>query len=312
MIIRHWILLLAFTVGVTNVRAQYDPSFSHYFDMETDYNPAAVGKQSQLNVTAGYALDLAGFEHNPQTAYAAVDMPFYALKTYHGGGVQFMNDKLGLFTHQRFALQYALKFRLFTGQISAGIQAGMISENFDGSKVDVEDANDPAFATTKLSGNILDFGAGLRYTHHSWYVGMSVMHLTSPLVSLGERHELQIDRTYYLTGGGNIKLRHPFLTIKPSFLMRTDMVTFRSDITARLIYSNDGKIMYGGLSYSPSNSVTALVGGSIHGVLVGYSYEVYTSAINPGNGSHEIFIGYQHEINLAKKGKALHKSVRIL
>ena len=162
-------------------------------------------------------------------------MPFYALKTYHGGGVQFMNDKLGLFTHQRFALQYALKFRLFTGQISAGIQAGMISENFDGSKVDVEDANDPAFATTKLSGNILDFGAGLRYTHHSWYVGMSVMHLTSPLVSLGERHELQIDRTYYLTGGGNIKLRHPFLTIKPSFLMRTDMLTFRSDITARLI-----------------------------------------------------------------------------
>jgi len=239
-------------------------------------------------------------------------MPFYALKTYHGCGVQFMNDKLGLFTHQRFALQYALKFRLFTGQISAGIQAGMISENFDGSKVDVEDANDPAFATTKLSGNILDLGAGLRYTNHSWYVGMSVMHLTSPLVSLGERHELQIDRTYYLTGGGNIKLRHPFLTIKPSFLMRTDMVTFRSDITARLIYSNDGKIMYGGLSYSPSNSVTALVGGSIHGVLVGYSYEVYTSAINPGNGSHEIFIGYQHEINLAKKGKALHKSVRIL
>lgn len=46
------------------------------FDMEPSYNPAAVGKQSQLNVTAAYALDLAGFEHNPQTAYIGADLPF--------------------------------------------------------------------------------------------------------------------------------------------------------------------------------------------------------------------------------------------
>lgn len=70
-------------------RAQYDPSFSHYFDMEASFNPAAVGKQSKVNVVAAYALDLAGFEHNPQTAYLSADMPFYALKTYHGVGVQF-------------------------------------------------------------------------------------------------------------------------------------------------------------------------------------------------------------------------------
>lgn len=51
--------------GVLEVRAQYDPSYSHYFDMEPSFNPAAVGKQSKLNVTAAYALDMAGFEHNP-------------------------------------------------------------------------------------------------------------------------------------------------------------------------------------------------------------------------------------------------------
>ena len=45
---------------------------------------------------------------------------------------------------------------------------------------------------------------------------------------------------------------------------------------------------------------------------MGYSYEMYTSAINPGNGSHELFIGYQMDLNLQKKGKNLHKSVRIL
>ena len=91
--------------GVLVSRAQYDPSFSHYFDMEPSYNPAAVGKQAKLNVTAAYALDMAGFEHNPRTMYLAADLPFYALKNYHGVGATMKNDQIGLFTHQRLNLQ---------------------------------------------------------------------------------------------------------------------------------------------------------------------------------------------------------------
>lgn len=309
---RNWIIVLLLMGVRLTSHAQYDPYFSHYFDMETSYNPGAVGKQPKINVTAAYAMDLAGFEHNPQTAYASADIPFYAMKTYHGAGVQLLNDKLGLFTHQKLALQYALKFKLFDGQMSTGVQVGMLSEGFDGSKIDLEDSGDPAFSTSTLNGNALDLCAGLYYTRRNLYVGVSVQHLTSPLVNLGETNELQIDRTYYLTGGYNIKLRNPFLTIKPSFMVRTDMTAYRADVTGRLVYTNDEKIMYGGIGYSPTNSVTVMVGGNFHGIMLGYSYEVYTSAINPGNGSHELFIGYQHDINLVKKGKNLHKSVRIL
>lgn len=79
--------------------------------MEPSYNPAAVGKQAKLNVTAAYALDMAGFEHNPRTMYLAADLPFYALKNYHGVGATMMNDQIGLFTHQRLSLQYAYKRR---------------------------------------------------------------------------------------------------------------------------------------------------------------------------------------------------------
>lgn len=303
-------LLLASLAGV--VKAQYDPSFSHYFDMETSFNPAAAGKQPKINVTAAYALDMAGFEHNPQTAYAAADMPFYALKNYHGVGLQFMNDKLGLFAHTRLAAQYAYKFRLFGGQMSAGLQAGLISEKFDGSRADLGDSSDPAFSSSQLSGNVVDLGAGIYYTLKEFYAGLAVQHVTAPLVSLGETNELQIDRTYYLSGGYNIKLRNPFLTIKPSMLVKTDWVGWRADITARLVYTHDDKLLYGGLSYSPTNSVTMLLGGSFHGIVLGYSYEFYTSGLNPGNGSHELFVGYQHDINLVKKGKNKHKSVRIL
>ena len=58
--------------------------------------------------------------------------------------------------------------------------------------------------------------------------------------------------------------------------------------------------------------MTFLIGGTFHGMVLGYSYEVYTSAVNPGNGSHELFVGYQMDINMVKKGKNKHKNVRIL
>lgn len=292
-------------------RAQYDVSFSHYFDMEPSFNAAAVGKQAKLNVTAAYAMAMAGFENNPQTMYAAADIPFIFAKGLHGAGVQFMNDKIGLFTHQRLAIQYAYKHKLFGGTISAGLSAGLLSEGFDGSKLDLGETGDNALPTSKVDGSGLDLGVGLYYTHGQWWAGASVQHVNSPTISL-ERSELKIEPTYYLTGGYNIKLRNPFLTVIPSMLVRYDGVAYRADITGRLVYKNDKKTMYGGLAYSPDNSVTFLFGGNVHGVILGYSYEMYTSAITPDNGSHELFLGYQMDINLIKKGKNKHKSVRIL
>ena len=280
--------------------------------MEPSFNPASVGKENVLNVAGAYALDFAGFEHNPNTFYVGADMPLYFLKSYHGVGLSMLNDKIGLFTHQRIAGQYAFRFKLFGGRLAAGIQAGLLMEKFDGSKLDVEDSNDPALPSSEVSGNSLDLGFGLYYTHKNWYAGASVQHITAPQIDLGETNEFKVDPSYYLTAGYNIKLRNPLISIPTSTLVRYDGVSWRGDITARVVYKNDKKMLYGGVSYSPTNSVTALIGGSFHGINIGYSYEVYTSAINPGNGSHELFVSYQTDINLQKKGRNKHKSVRFL
>ena len=299
-------------LAVSRAGAQYDVSFSHYWDLEPYFNPGSVGKQQKLNVTAAYALSFAGFENNPRSMYIGADMPLYFLKSHHGVGVSMLNDQIGLFTHQRLAVQYAYKHRLFGGMLSAGVQLGLLSEGFDGSKLDVEDSGDPALSGSDVNGSAFDVGFGLYYSRGPWYVGLSAQHVTSPLVELGETNELQIDPTYYLTGGYNIKLRNPFLTIHPSVLVRTDGVAWRGDVSGRLVYSNDKKVLYGGLSYSPTNSVTVLVGGRFHGIHIGYSYEVYTSGISIGNGSHELILGYQTDVNLFKKRRNKHKSVRIL
>ena len=293
-------------------KAQYDPSFSHYWAMEPSFNPAAVGKEQKLNVAGAYNMTLTGFEHNPKTMYIGADMPLYLLGAYHGVGLQVVNDEIGLFSHKKVGVQYAYKHKLLGGMISIGVQAGLLSENFNGSEVDTEMDGDDAFAKSEVTGTGFDFAAGLYYTHRNWYVGVSSQHLTAPVVELGETNELEIARSYYFTGGYNIRLRNPFLTIQTSVLGRTDGVAYRGDVSARLKYTHEKRVMYAGLSYSPTNSVTLLIGGYFHGIMLGYSYEAYTSAISLGNGSHELFVGYQTDINLFKKGRNRHQSVRIL
>lgn len=311
-VLRRLVVFIVALSALTAARAQYDPSFSHYWAMETSFNPAAAGKESKLNVAGAYNMTLTGFENNPRTMYIAADMPLSLLGGLHGVGLQLMNDDIGLFSHKRLGAQYAYKHKLLGGTISIGVQAGLLNEKFDGSKVDLDEESDPVFSKSEASGTGFDLDAGLYYSHRRWYVGVSVLHATAPIIELGETNELAVSRSFYFTGGYNIRLRNPFLTIQTSVLARTDGVGYRGDVTGRLKYTHEQRVMYAGLSYSPTNSVTLLLGGNFHGVMFGYSYEAYTGGISLGNGSHELFVGYQTDIDLGKKGRNRHQSVRIL
>ena len=251
---RFFFIVVVLVIVATKVRGQYDASFAHYWAMEPSFNPATVGKEAKLNVVGAYAIQMAGFEHNPNTMYAAADMPFYAMGKYHGVGVQLMNDAIGLFSHKRLSLQYAYQQRLFGGKLSLGVQAGMLGETFDGTKLDVEDTSDPAFTTTSVNGTGLDLSVGIYYQARNWYIGLSALHLNSPVVALGETNELSIAPTYYFTAGYNIRLNNPFLKVQTSVLGRTDGAAWRADATGRLKYEHDKKVMYAGLTYSPTNS----------------------------------------------------------
>ena len=308
---RKTTLLGVLLTVLVKVSAQQDVSFAHYWAMEPSFNPAAIGKTSLINVTGAYAMSMTGFENNPKTMFVAGDMPFYFMNGYHGVGLQLMSDDIGLFKHQRLTAQYAYKLSLLGGTLSIGVQASMLSEKFKGSELDLRE-DDPVLEKTDVTGTALDLAAGLYYQHRNWYAGLSVQHAMEPSVDLGEKAIIDIARTYYFTGGYNIRLHNPFFTIHPSVLARTDGVGYRVDVTARVKYSYEKRLLYAGVAYSPTNSVTALIGGNFHGISIGYSYEAYTSALSFKHGSHELFVGYQTELDLIKKGRNKHQSVRIL
>ena len=80
----------------------------------------------------------------------------------------------------------------------------------------------------------------------------------------------------------------------------------------QLEYANENKMLFIGASYSPTNSMALFLGGKFHGVVLSYSYEAYTSGVGFENGAHELVLSYELKLNLYKKGKNLHKSVRLL
>ena len=76
---KRFFFIVLLLIAAVKTWAQYDASFAHYWAMEPSFNPATVGKEAKLNIAGAYAIQLAGFEHNPNTMYAASDMPFYAM-----------------------------------------------------------------------------------------------------------------------------------------------------------------------------------------------------------------------------------------
>lgn len=294
------------------LRAQQEPVFAHYWLMETQFNPAAAGRTPQLSLTAAYQSHATGYEDAGGTMFAGADMAFQIGKTRHGVGVLFQNDTFGLFSHKRFSFQYAYHFKLFGGTLSIGAEADMLAESLDGSEADLEESDDPAFPTSEVTGSKLDVTAGLFFTHKSWYIGFGAQHLTAPTIYLGETNEYEVKSLFNLTGGYNIRTRNPFFTMAPSALLLYDGSEFRADITARLQFSKENRRIYGGLTYSPQHSVTGFVGGMFHGVDISYSYEANTSGLGLTSGQHEVTIGYRLDLDLGKKGKNIHRSVRYL
>lgn len=240
-IVHAMTVLVALTATGFKAWAQQDPAFVHYWQMEPQFNPAAVGRTPQLSITAALQTHASGYDDAGSTMYAGADMAFQLGKTRHGVGALFQNDEFGLFSHKRFSLQYAYHFKLWGGTLSVGAEADMLNESLNGSKAELGDANDPAFPTTDLSGSKFDASAGLYYAHRRWYVGFAMQHITAPTVMMGETNEYGVKSLYNLTAGYNIRLKNPFFTITPTTLLRYDGSAFRADITARVQYAHEKK-----------------------------------------------------------------------
>lgn len=311
--LRFWNILLGLVLGVNSAKAQWDVQFSDYTTLRSFYNPAVSGTDGLLNVVGAYSMQMVGYSGAPATMFVSADCPVYFLNPRHGAGLCFMSDKIGMFSTTKIGLQYAYNLKLGKRtRLAVGVQGALLSESINPADVELVDSNDPAFPSSTVSGSRFDLGGGIYFYHPKYYIGVSGQHLLAPTILMGERNEVSIDRVYYLMGGCNIKIKNTLFSLAPSFLVQSDMQSWREDVQCKVFMDYDGKKLYAGVGYSPSVSTTFLLGGSFHGISVGYSYQLYTSGIGAINGSHELVVSYQTDLDLFKKGRNGHKSVRWL
>lgn len=310
---RIWTSIVLLVACSLAVRAQWDVQFSDYTALKSFYNPAVSGTDGRLNVAATYSMQMVGYDDAPNTIYVGADLPVYFLNPHHGAGLSFFSDNAGIFTTTRIGLQYAYNLKVSQkGRLAVGVLGVMMSEKISSESLNIEENNDPAFPTSGAKGNKIDMGVGLYFYHPKLWLGASAQHLLAPTILMDRRYELEVPRMYYLMGGCNIKLKNTLLSLQPSFLVQSNMDRWREDVQCKVAYEKDEKRFYGGVGYSPNTSVTFLVGGMFHGINVGYNYQMYTSGVGLINGSHELVVGYQTDLDLFKKGRNKHKSVRWL
>ena len=311
---RKWLLtalLLVCTLG--RVQAQFDVHFTHYWEMKNFYNPAGAGADKKMKVYAAYSDQMSGFENNPKTILINIDAPIPFIRSDHNLGLGVVNDEIGRFENQHLYLNYAYGFKLFGGRLAIGAQAGLINCTFNNNGLIFgESSIDPAFPSGNADGNTVDFGAGLLYQHKYFYAGLSGIHLNSPMVLIGEKNEMEVDPYFNFMAGGNIPIKNTLLSVQPTLQVMTDFVGWRADITARGTYSYQGKEFFGGITYSPTVSVAFILGVEMMNITASYAYELFTSGVGAQNGSHDIFIGYKMDLEIFKKGKNKHNSIRIL
>jgi len=335
--------LIIFTVfvltGFHSSKAQFDTQLSNYWATVNYFNPACAGLTGDLEATFLNRMQWVGIEGAPRTTILTAQMPYSLFGKVHGVGASVYNDRSGLFSVSMYAGQYAWKKKMLKGDFSAGLQIGYINQSFDGTKVEIpdddyHDKNDEAIPASLVSGTSIDAAAGLFFSREKWFAGLSVNHILSPSINLTDMYVFEIPRSYYFIAGYNIQLSNPLLELRPSLLVKTmemsslyldgdslvekvETNTLKAmlrntqvDITLRMIYN---KLFWGGLSWRKGDALTFMLGGRFNMIEVGYAYDFPISQIiKESTGSHELFIRYTMEIDLNKKVKNKHKSVRIL
>ncbi len=303
------------------VNAQFDTQTSQYMFSPSGYNAAAVGETNKLVVSGQHRLHWLGMPKGGSTTIFNVNTPFKIAGQRQGVGINFVNDKVGLFENQMVYLQYAFKFKLGSASLSVGPQVGFISSGFHGDSIrgpEVsmgdyhEVGNDPAFPSTFIEGLGFDVGAGLWLSTKSLYAGLSYSHLNQPVIEWGDLHEYRPAGTIFFVAGYDYQLKNPKYIFKPSLFAKTDLASYQIEATTLMLINDQ---YWGGLSYRLGSAVVVLAGLHVgSGLKIGYSYDLPASQLIKASwGSHEIMITY--EINISRgdtSRRQSYKSIRIL
>lgn len=293
--------LLLLCVSCTISVGQQYPVFTQYYFNELVINPAYAGAHVQLSLTSSYRNQWVNFPGAPTTLSFSGHTALYNGKM--GVGLLVNNDKIGSYSNQNVYGYYAYKIHFRDATLSMGLQAGFNFLGVDFSKLDLQDPNDPSFASMREFKP--NFGTGLYYNRKNFFVGFSVPFiLNNELGTNAETLASSIkEARYYFLRGGTIFPINPKETVKlnPSMLIRAqEGQPLSMDLNLGIVIHD---VLSTGISWRSGDALIQFIDLKLSEKFhFAYSYDWTSSDLRKfSNGSHEFMLNYRAKITTKHK-----------
>lgn len=273
--------------------------YNHYIANQGLLNPAYNGTRDLISGIAVHRNQWVGMQDAPMNQALNVHGPI--TDTDLGVGVILENDNLGFSNNFNFAAagSYKLALNRKTRFISFGLQMGLSSNVYDGTKAITNQYGDPAFQS-KESIIGFNFGIGTYFYDERYFAGFSIPRFFEPVFEDGQdkyvsKVNIRNLHSYwyggYIFDWGDVK-------VKPTALIRTIIgapLTF--DLSANVLLAEQ---VWVGLSYRSVSEMIILAEYIINRQFtVRYSFDYSLSKIARYGkfGTHEIALQFDFSFN---------------
>ena len=205
--LRFFLLAIILVFSMKKVNAQQDFINGFYMFNPLAFNPAIVGVNDQVSISAVAREQWTGLNGAPSTQYVNAHLPINVwagknrFSKYPAGlslGLSVVNDKIGATSYTKLSIPVGVKIRLTQSgiRLSLGLsfEGASLSANYD----DLRGYDPNEVGNSPSPGRFIDFSTGLYAYHDTWYAGVSVTNIRQQQLP---DYSFFFDRHYYATAG---------------------------------------------------------------------------------------------------------------
>lgn len=279
-----------------NVYSQQEYSFTHYFETNSFFNPAATGNEHTQNIVGLFRKQWLGYTGTPTTGGLIYEQELKDRNMGVGGYV--FTDHIGETSLTTVTANYAYNLKLNNEmKLAFGIDAGADFISTDYSRLLYWDQADGLLTDAKASRVVPKVGLGTNLYSDKFYVGLSVPRVlnfhSTDFHTINSTTIPMLVSHYYLTAGYKFKLNDQFDLKTNTLVKYTRNVTPQADINATCVYN---KAVGFGLGYKSLGFASAYIQYTYDNtVVISYAFDYSLNPVGQyaRGGTHELMIKYQ-------------------
>ena len=285
-----WIFLVAFGATSWTANAQQQLRRSQFVTNTYLANPAVAGTEPGMVLSSTFRHQWAGFDGAPSTMLLSGHQ---ALPNGLGAGVILYKDDMGGAIHQTGIELTGAYSILLNNQdaVSFGLSMKGNQFVFDGTDLQVYQANDESLPETIESTFGVDFNAGMMVYGKDYYFGMAVFNLLQDKLNVAgvDDNQNRLVRHYHFMGSYLYNVSKLVAVQSSALLRMTDATSAQLDLNARAIINST---VWAGMGYRPQDAFVLSTGVNYGAFTLGYNYDITVGQNMLSAHSHELSFGY--------------------